>query len=67
MHYLETSFDGETGMVQIKVKKRYFNNADTYKTRVRINRNINNSSNSERKARRNKWQFDSINDVDGRK
>lgn len=67
IHYLETSFDGETGMVQIKVKKRYFNNADTYKTRVRINRNINNSSNSERKARRNKWQFDSINDVDGRK
>ena len=67
MHYLETSFDGETGMVQIKVKKRYFNNADTYKTRVRINRNINNASKSEREARRNKWQFDSINDVDGRK
>jgi hypothetical protein len=55
MHYLETSFDGETGMVQIKVKKRYFNNADTYKTRVRINRNINNASASEREARRNKW------------
>lgn len=67
MHYLETSFDGETGMVQVKVKKRYFNNADTYKTRVRINRNINNASESERKARRSKWQFDTINDVDGRK
>lgn len=67
MHYLETSFDGETGIVQIKVKKRYFNNADTYKTRVRINRNINNASESERKARRDKWQFDTINDVDGKK
>lgn len=67
MHYLETSFDGETGMVQIKVKKRYFNNADTYKTRVRINRNINNASKSERKTRRDKWQFDTINDVDGKK
>lgn len=67
MHYLETSFDDETGMVQIKVKKRYFNNADTYKTRVRINRNINNASASEREARRDKWKFDSINDVDGRK
>ncbi len=67
MHYLETSFDGETGMIQIKVKKRYFNNADTYKTRVRINRNINNASASERKVRRNKWQFDTINDIDGKK
>lgn len=67
MHYLETSFDGETGMVQIKVKKRYFNNADTYKTRVRINRNINNASASEREARRNKWQFDTISTVDGNK
>ena len=67
MHYLETSFDGETGMVQIKVKKRYFNNADTYKTRVRINRNINNASASEREARRSKWQFDTINTVDGNK
>lgn len=67
MHYLETSFDGETGMVQIEVKKRYFNNADTYKTRVRINRNINNASASEREARRNKWQFDTISTVDGNK
>ena len=67
MHYLETSFDGETGMIQIKVKKRYFNNADTYKTRVRINRNINNASASEREARRSKWQFDTINTVDGNK
>ena len=67
MHYLETSFDGETGMVQIKVKKRYFNNADTYKTRVRINRNINNASALERDARRKKWQFNTINDVDGKK
>lgn len=67
MHYLETSFDGETGMVQIKVKKRYFNNADTYKTRVRINRNINNASASEREARRNKWQFDTISTIDGNK
>lgn len=67
MHYLETSFDGETGMVQIKVKKRYFNNADTYKTRVRINRNINNASASEREARRKKWQFDTISTVDGNK
>lgn len=54
-------------MVQIKVKKRYFNNADTYKTRVRINRNINNASASEREARRSKWQFDTINTVDGNK
>lgn len=67
MHYLETSFDGETGIVQIKVKKRYFNNADTYKTRVRINRNINNASASEREARRKKWQFDAISTVDGNK
>lgn len=67
MHYLETSFDGETGMVQIKVKKRYFNNADTYKTRVRINRNINNASASEREARRKKWKFDTISTVDGNK
>lgn len=67
MHYLETSFDGETGMVQIKVKKRYFNNADTYKTRVRINRNINNASASEREARRDKWKFDTISTVDGNK
>ena len=67
MHYLETSFDGETGMVQIKVKKRYFNNADTYKTRVRINRNINNASASEREARRYKWKFDTISTVDGNK
>lgn len=67
MHYLETSFDDETGMVQIKVKKRYFNNADTYKTRVRINRNINNASVSEREARRKKWQFDTISTVDGNK
>lgn len=67
MHYLETSFDGETGMVQIEVKKRYFNNADTYKTRVRINRNINNASASERETRRDKWKFDTINTVDGNK
>ena len=67
MHYLETSFDDETGMVQIEVKKRYFNNADTYKTRVRINRNINNASASEREARRKKWQFDTISTVDGNK
>lgn len=65
MHYLETSYDGETGMVQVRVKKRYFNNASVYKNRVRINRNINNSSASETERRVSKWQFTTINDVNG--
>ena len=44
MDYLETRVDWETGEVELKVKKKYFNNAQLYKLRKAINSEVNNKS-----------------------
>jgi hypothetical protein len=44
MDYLETSIDWETGEINLKVKKKYFNNAQLYKLRKAINSEVNNKS-----------------------
>ena len=41
MDYLETTTDWETGEVQLKVKKKYFNNSRLYKLRKAINSEVN--------------------------
>jgi len=44
MDYLETAIDWETGEINLKVKKKYFNNAQLYKLRKSINSEVNNRS-----------------------
>ena len=44
MDYLETLVDWETGNIELKVKKKYFNNAQLYKLRKSLNSNINSKS-----------------------
>lgn len=63
VHYLESSYDADTGAAQVKSKKRYFNNAELYKTRTRINWGINNSSDTEREKRVNTWRFNTVTDM----
>jgi len=41
MDYLETSYDFETGEVIVKVKKKFFNSRQLYKTRTAINTKVN--------------------------
>ena len=60
VHYLETSFDAETGSVQVKSKKRYFNNQELYKLRNRINWIINNSTQEERTKRAETFKFNTV-------
>lgn len=57
MDYLETSTDWETGEIQLKVKKKYFNNAQLYKLRKSINSEINNKSLEKRKELQDKYQL----------
>lgn len=57
MDYLETSVDWETGEIQLKVKKKYFNNAQLYKLRKAINSEINNKSLEARKALQETYQL----------
>lgn len=57
MDYLETSIDWETGEIQLKVKKKYFNNAQLYKLRKSINSEINNKSLEKRKELQDKYQL----------
>lgn len=44
MDYLETSVDWETGDIELRVKKKYFNNAQLYKLRKSLNSDINGKS-----------------------
>jgi hypothetical protein len=44
MDYLETSVDWETGDIDLRVKKKYFNNAQLYKLRKSLNSDINGKS-----------------------
>jgi hypothetical protein len=44
MDYLETLVDWETGEIDLKVKKKYFNNAQLYKLRKALNSDINGKS-----------------------
>ena len=57
MDYLETSVDWETGEIQLKVKKKYFNNAQLYKLRKAINSEINNKSLEARKLLQDTYQL----------
>ena len=41
MDYLETSIDWETGLTQLRIKKKFFNNEKLYLARQRINRELN--------------------------
>lgn len=57
MHYTETTYDAD-GLPIVKVKKRYFNNLDAYKHRLRINQRVNNATPKEVEARQNKYNFE---------
>ena len=65
MDYLETSYDMETGQVQIKVKKKFFNNRELYKTRVIINDHVNSVTSKEAIARRDKYNFQTLPSING--
>lgn len=56
MDYLETSVDWETGEIDLKVKKKYFNSAQLYKLRKAINSEINNKSLERRKVLQDTYQ-----------
>lgn len=58
MDYLETTTDWETGEVSLKVKKKYFNNAQLYKLRKSINSESNNKSLNARKALQDQYELD---------
>ena len=57
MDYLETSVDWETGEVNLKVKKKYFNNAQLYKLRKTLNSEINGKSMQKRQELQDKYGF----------
>ena len=57
MDYLETSIDWETGEINLKVKKKYFNNAQLYKLRKSINSEINNKSQEKRQKLQDKYNM----------
>lgn len=58
MDYLETTTDWETGEVSLKVKKKYFNNAQLYKLRKSINSESNNKSLNARKALQDQYELE---------
>ena len=53
MDYLESTVDWETGEIDLKVKKKFFNNEKLYKLRKAINSEINTKSLQERKRLQN--------------
>lgn len=57
MDYLETSIDWETGEIDLKVKKKYFNNAQLYKLRKAINSEVNNKSQEKRAKLQEKYNM----------
>lgn len=57
MDYMETSVDYETGEIQIKVKKKYFNNAQLYKLRQAINADVNRKSLEQRQVLQDQYNF----------
>lgn len=57
MDYLETSVDWETGETNLRVKKKYFNNAQLYKLRKTLNSEINGKSMQKRQELRDKYGF----------
>ena len=57
MDYLETSVDWETGEINLKVKKKYFNNAQLYKLRKTLNSEINSKSIQKRQELQDKYGF----------
>ena len=57
MDYLETSVDWETGEINLKVKKKYFNNAQLYKLRKTLNSEINGKSMRKRQELQDKYGF----------
>ena len=57
MDYLETSTDWETGEINLKVKKKYFNNAQLYKLRKTLNSEINSKSMQKRQELQDKYGF----------
>jgi hypothetical protein len=57
MDYLETSVDWETGEINLKVKKKYFNNAQLYKLRKTLNSEINGKSMQKRQELQDKYGF----------
>ena len=57
MDYLETSVDWETGEIDLKVKKKYFNNAQLYKLRKTLNSEINGKSMQKRQELQDKYGF----------
>jgi hypothetical protein len=58
LDYLETSTDLETGEINLKVKKKYFNNAQLYKLRQTLNSEINSKSMDERKELQDRYNFE---------
>lgn len=57
MDYLETSVDWETGEIDLKVKKKYFNSAQLYKLRKSINSELNNKSLDRRKELQDTYEL----------
>ena len=58
--YLETSVDYETGEINLKVKKKYFNNAQLYKLRKAINSDVNKKSLTQREKLQDLYEFTEI-------
>lgn len=57
MDYLETSYDPQTQQVVSRIKKKYFNNIELYKTRTAINVQVNNVTTEKAINLRNKYNF----------
>lgn len=57
MDYLESKVDWETGEIKLRVKKKYFNNAQLYKLRKAINSEANGKSLEKRLELQGKYDF----------
>lgn len=57
MDYLESSVDWETGEIDLKVKKKFFNNDKLYKLRKSINSETYNKSKEERERLQNQYDL----------
>lgn len=66
MDYLETSYDFETGEVSVKVKKKFFNSRQLYKTRTTINTTVNAVTADRAIALRDKYNFQTLPAVNGK-
>lgn len=66
MDYLETSYDFETGEVIVKVKKKFFNSRQLYKTRTAINTKVNSVTADKAQSLQDKYNFQTLPAVSGK-